>query len=193
MKKEERGDAIECVAHVDGVDVSNTLWKDNECVMFLSSYVGKEPEHEIKRRINISTYTAQLSSKITTNKWGGGGGVHLFDIPFGRYRISMRTRKWYMRIFYQLVDIAVTNAWLLHWRIVHEDSIKLFYFRLELARTLCSIGMKTTPKRRIRGPTTSIPPPDARLDQISHLPSWNSTRIRCKFPSCKALIYVMCE
>ncbi|CAK1592781.1 unnamed protein product [Parnassius mnemosyne] len=41
------------------------------------------------------------------------GGVDLMDSFLGRNRIRMKSRKWYMRIFYHLLDLTVINSWVL--------------------------------------------------------------------------------
>lgn len=135
------------------------------------------------------------------------GGVDLLDSIIGRYKIKMRSRKWYMRLFYHLLDITVINAWLLYRRCNKGKSVmKIADFRLELAYTLCCIGSSTSTKRgrpsdtqnkidvkRKRPNVTPLPPQDVRLDNENHFPKWNETRVRCKHPSCKAQTYVVCE
>ena len=66
------------------------------------------------------------------------GGVDLLDSSLGRYKISMRTRKWYCRIFYHLVDII--NAWLLYRRkerqIGNTATMSMEKFRAEIGEGL---------------------------------------------------------
>lgn len=76
------------------------------------------------------------------------GGVDLLDSLIGRYRIKMWSRKWYMRLFYHLLDITVINAWLLMRRYNKDKPVmKLADFRIELANTLCTIGTPRSTKR----------------------------------------------
>lgn len=44
------------------------------------------------------------------------GGVDIADMLTALYRIHMKTRRWYMSIFAQLLDITLNNNWLLHRR-----------------------------------------------------------------------------
>ncbi|XP_049809536.1 piggyBac transposable element-derived protein 4-like [Schistocerca nitens] len=46
LKKMARGASVERVATVDGVDISNVVWKDNKSVMLLSTLAGQQPIHE---------------------------------------------------------------------------------------------------------------------------------------------------
>ncbi|KAJ8931569.1 hypothetical protein NQ314_015516 [Rhamnusium bicolor] len=43
----------------------------------------------------------------------GMGGVDLFDQFRGRYRINIRSRKWYWPIVRFCINASITNAWLL--------------------------------------------------------------------------------
>ncbi|XP_049798265.1 piggyBac transposable element-derived protein 4-like [Schistocerca nitens] len=49
LKKMARGASVERVATVDGVDISNVVWKDNKSVMLLSTLAGQQPIHEAGR------------------------------------------------------------------------------------------------------------------------------------------------
>lgn len=42
------------------------------------------------------------------------GGVDLMDSYLGRYRIRMKSRKWYMRLFHHLLDLMAINSWVLY-------------------------------------------------------------------------------
>lgn len=65
------------------------------------------------------------------------GGVDLLDSLISRYKIKIRSKKWYMRIWYHLIDITIVNAWLLYKRVETEKGNKpkmtLFDFRFEIA------------------------------------------------------------
>lgn len=68
--------------------------------------------------------------------------VDLMDSFLGRYRVSMKTRKLYLRIFYYLLDVSVINAWVLYQKISQEKGVNqkkiigLAEFRSELAKPL---------------------------------------------------------
>jgi len=79
------------------------------------------------------------------------GGVDLLDTNIGRYKISIKSRKWYMRLFYHLIDITITNSCILQKRIYESKRQKykssLADFREELAVSLCQMGELVSPKR----------------------------------------------
>ncbi|XP_047109581.1 piggyBac transposable element-derived protein 2-like [Schistocerca piceifrons] len=183
LKKMARGASVERVATVDGVDISNVVWKDNKSVMLLSTLAGQQPIHEAGR------YDKKTKSRITIpcpqiiklyNKHMGG--VDLLDSIMGRHKILVKSRKWYIRLFYHLLDMGVVNSWLLYRRVAETKGIrrtmKLSEFRMEIAHCLCRSG-QTSAKRgrpsnelenqiqakKTKGPTAHVPPQDVRLDQ----------------------------
>lgn len=63
----------------------------------------------------------------------------------------MKTKKWYMRIFYHMVDMTIVNAWLLYKRVEIEKGnnvpMPLKHFRIDIAHCLTKMGKLCTPKR----------------------------------------------
>ena len=70
------------------------------------------------------------------------GGVDLDYMLIVFYRIQCKTTRWYVKIFWHVVDIAKVNAWILYKREeilcgVSEKSLKcLKMFSLEIANAL---------------------------------------------------------
>ena len=44
------------------------------------------------------------------------GGVNLADMLISLYHVGVKTRRWYIKVFWHLVDIAMVNAWILYRR-----------------------------------------------------------------------------
>lgn len=121
-------------------------------------------------------------------------GVDLMDSHIGRFRIQ-KSKKWYFRLFYHMVDLAIINAWLLH----REQYPKMNQknFRIELGQTMCNIGKANTPKRgrpsaaeqtegkKIKNSAAKRPPIDVRMDEVGHWPTY-SDRQRCKLPGSRS-------
>lgn len=70
----------------------------------------------------------------------------------GRSKIKIKTRKWYLRIFYHLIDLTVINAWIIYRQICtsnnieQKDCLTLIKFKIEVAEILCS-SIQRQPKR----------------------------------------------
>ncbi|XP_060873895.1 uncharacterized protein LOC132947633 [Metopolophium dirhodum] len=79
------------------------------------------------------------------------GGVDLLDSLIGRHKITMRTKKWYMWLFYHMLDMTIITAWLLYKRVQKENGnnapMKLKAFRIDSATCLTKVGQFQTPKR----------------------------------------------
>ena len=40
------------------------------------------------------------------------GGVDLLDGLISYYRITLRSRKWYLKIFFHFIDLGIVTAWI---------------------------------------------------------------------------------
>lgn len=144
-----RGDAVEMVTTVEGVDVSCVAWLDNKQVMLMSSFAGKNPESNISRFDRKKKQTIQISCPHVVKIYNKHmGGVDLLDSHMGRHRNKMRSMKWYMRMFYHLLDVSMVNAWIL-FKLVHneQEQMRLADFRASVAESLCKAEQLVTPKR----------------------------------------------
>lgn len=65
------------------------------------------------------------------------GGVDAMDSYIGRYKIKIRTKKWYMRLFNHVVDMALVNSWLLYRRTTAKNAMSQADFCFEIAECLC--------------------------------------------------------
>lgn len=114
------------------------------------------------------------------------GGVDRFDQLQGCYAIGRRSVKWWHRILYYLIDLAVVNSFIL-WTVSRDSDVSFnqLTFRLRLARQL--IGDFTSRKRR--GPSAVAflahkhKVPDDVRTVGKHLPTQGSTFRRCRLCS----------
>nr|XP_018672513.1 piggyBac transposable element-derived protein 2-like [Ciona intestinalis] len=182
-----------------------TKWYDNNAVHIGSNFVGIEPmstidrwSSEIKEKVPIQC------PQIITMYNKGMGGVDLADMLISLYRTEVKTRRWYIKIFWHCIDIAKVNAWLLYRRHCNEMSISkksqrtLLNFVVDISdnllyRNSCSTPTRGRPsnKRKLENdtlpgkkPFTPTPNEILRFDQISHWPEPRSQRGRCRL--CKS-------
>lgn len=109
------------------------------------------------------------------------GGVDLADMLIALYRTSIKSHRWYMNIFSQLLDICVNNAWLLRRR--HDKQInnkrkqdRLKDFRYEIYAGLLKRDrivpvkdIESVPeKKKIKKPMAERPVDDVRFDKYDH-------------------------
>ncbi|XP_036325421.1 uncharacterized protein LOC118738589, partial [Rhagoletis pomonella] len=126
------------------------------------------------------------------------GSVDLMNSYMGRNGLRMKTMDTMTRIFYHLLDMATTNAFILYRRKKSsfteeerkEKDLTLYQFRLELAKALSISADKPTVGRPSNAPQPVLsnntigkrathPVGEIRYDQLSHIPEWGSKK-SCK-------------
>ncbi|XP_039283290.1 piggyBac transposable element-derived protein 3-like [Nilaparvata lugens] len=208
LKKSGRGTSIEHFSNVDGTDVSVVGWFDNKLVALSSTYVGENPKDTVTRFDRKNKKKIEIERPAIVKEYNRFmGGVDLMDMIMGINRATMRTKKWYFRIFYHSIDMSIINAWLL-FRRVYGKSITITHFREQVAITLCKSGdLSEKPKRgrpsqksldqlickKKRGPKQPVPTLDTRTDGIGHIRKFLPNRVRCKHPKCKKQTFTFCE
>lgn len=149
MKKKGRG-AYEVVCDNDK-KLAVTKWVDNQCIHIASSFCAENPVTTIERydkreKKRVSVPCPNVIKVYNTHM----GGVDIADMLTALYRIHMKTRRWYMSIFAQLLDIALNNSWLLHRRDclqLSEKKMPLKKFRTQIALALIKVNVKSQLQR----------------------------------------------
>ena len=135
-------------------------------------------------------------------------GVDILDSKLGKNRIRMKTKKWYHKLFYHLVDLVCVNSWLL-WQKNSTEYISFIDFKSAVADSLCRLGKPAPPPKKDKPPVDVLkplkkkklglmvgqgPPKIAdRLDGYNHLPVFMNTRARCKYPKCTGKSNAACQ
>ncbi|CAM1303566.1 Uncharacterised protein r2_g1334 [Pycnogonum litorale] len=131
------------------------------------------------------------------------GGVDLLNSLIALYRTPVRSKKWYHRIFFHLIDTVVVNCWSTYRRDAVKP-IKLREFKARISEGL-SLQKKTVKRgrrsnnveveyqlKKKRGNAASILDSSVRKDELGHWPSYE-TKGRCRVPNCAGLTQVKCE
>ena len=76
------------------------------------------------------------------------GGVDLMDIMCTLYKFKLRSKRWYMYIFYHTLTIALANAWFLYKRnckiLYNEKALTLRKFQAYVTSALCAAKIKSS-------------------------------------------------
>ena len=141
------------------------------------------------------------------------GGVDALDALVACYRITLRSKKYYLRFFFHFIDVAVVNGWLLYRRscdyygIARPRQNDLLSFKCKLAESLCKAGkdLQPTKKRRrpsldaevpqasrVRAPPVTRPQENIRSDKVGHWPNIGEKRQRCKNKFCNGKSVIFC-
>ncbi|XP_044570135.1 piggyBac transposable element-derived protein 2-like isoform X1 [Drosophila ananassae] len=211
LRKNPRGTSVEYVADFGGVDISCPSWVDNKIVSLASNYAGIVPTDTARRFNKAKKEYIQIDRPFAVAQYNSYmGGVDLIDSIIGRYKILLRSKRWQVRIFYHLLDLTISNAWLLYKRVMKANGypgkvLSSSDFRLDIAEVLTKVNTKSKLGKRSsvienelqlkkqRGPTQHVPNQMVRQDQVGHWPIWADKRIRCKFPNCAGYSQVMCN
>ncbi|XP_075948068.1 uncharacterized protein LOC142950046 [Anarhichas minor] len=112
----------------------------------------------------------------------------------GPYKVPHRTQKWYTMFFYQFMDIAIVNAFLLHKDIAKsrgETPLHQKAFRENLVEELAAAASPSTARR-----APPLPPPHPPPSGSHHRPvhiTGHSTSGRLKCRNCHAKTPVKCS
>ncbi|XP_065584326.1 piggyBac transposable element-derived protein 3-like [Artemia franciscana] len=202
MKKRERGTSDYRTDIHSGVIV--VKWLDNNTVCLASTYAGITPQ-DTCRRWNVKDKSrVEVSRPAIVYEYNRHmGGVDLVDMLVEMCRNHLRTRKWYMRIFWWLIDTTVCNSWLLFRSDVkaltlrRDEPMILRTFRSEVAAGLYA-SARVMPQLRRGGPSADVeasPSPirslnrirtamSAQADGLDHWPKKTDKQSRCK--ECKS-------
>ena len=212
LKKEGRG-SLDYKLDTNS-DLVLVKWLDNSVVHIASNYCGVEPLGTVKRWCSEARKKTDFPCPyliLCYNK--GMGGVDFADMMIALYRIHVKTRRWYVKVFWHLVDMVKVNAWVLYNRhcdilaIPKKQQLSLVDFTLTIAEALvhankialpASNGKPGRPKKRQgsdtqspscssskvgRKPTIPAPCDDSRFDKLGHWPEPTDKRGRCR--NCK--------
>lgn len=178
-------------------NTSYVLWMDTKLVNVLSTAFSPIQVRDINRKLKDgSTSKVQCPEPIIqyTRRMGG---VDRFDQKRGYYSVSRKSRRWWLRIFYFMLDAAVVNAHILYTSVHPEDKFKQIDFRTNLFRGLvanysskvrCS-GPQVTFVQRRRHKSSMKPsrvPDTVRTKSVGvHMPALLDKFQRCRLCSTK--------
>ena len=138
------------------VDVNSGViivqWLDNSVIQLCSNFVGIQPMETIERwekkdKARKDIPYPQIVKAYNKSK----GGVDLSDMLIALYRVEVKTKRWYIKVFWHLVDIAKVNVWILHRRHFKQYGLPsnkykyLLIFSQEIAEGLIHANKVTTP------------------------------------------------
>lgn len=179
-------------------------WKDNKVVHFASNCHGNE-EVLVRRKAKHGSYDEIKCPKIVNDYNLSMGGVDLAYQLRSTYCIDRKSRKWWHRIFWGLIDITFVNASITSNQLF--EKITPLEFRRSVASGLMNQAenlSQVNRKRRSNSTTPSSPstsssqrkrrkynysvPNDIRTGKLGkHWPVFATTRGRCEMCSSNAV------
>lgn len=113
------------------------------------------------------------------------GGVDLTDMLIALYRTVLKGLSWYLPLVSQLLDICVTNSWILYRRNIGSEKImSLKKNRYYIGKKLSLLHRTTkkhtenvegpSPSKIIRAPVGPRPSTEIRSDQLGHFANFGT-------------------
>lgn len=181
----------------NGTGISVVRWFDRKAVTLVSNFVSLEPVEKVKRydrKAKVHVDVPRPAIVAVYNSFMGGIDQHNYQVAL--YNYNIRSRRWYMYIFYHTLYICAVNAWNIHRRQCGQlgrKAMKRRVFIAELSENLMLCG-KTRRGRPASLPSSASkkrklapkqPQNDVRKDGVGHFPVITTKRLRCKHCSPK--------
>lgn len=203
FKTEPRG-YYESKINEDGIIIIK--WMDSKPVHLISTFVGVRPVEDINRYVKEVKSKVPVACPKAVKVYNSTmGGVDLSDMLMSLHQIpSKSSRRFYFPMVGYLLDMCLTNAWLMYKRdsellkldLEHENSKQ---FRLAISESLTagtrsSRGLpsldRSLSKSLVRKPTAARPVDDVRTDGKDHWPQIKE-KGRCRY--CSKLTRITCS
>ena len=214
LMKKRRGSYEELKSVGDPAEITYVKWFDNKIVNIVSTFAKSIPlasvsRFDYKESKDIDVQCPNIIKLYNTSM----GGVDLADCLIELYRINIRSKKYYFRLIFHMIDMTIVNSWLLHRRdasnlmLPRSKILALAWFKLRVAECLMKEGKSCSANKRGRPslssasdclppkrgrPFQTLPDPAIRFDDVAHWPKVNHQRKMCKNPGCSGKTNISC-
>lgn len=176
-------------------NIAAVRWFDSKAVTLLSTFVSAEPVEKANRWDKKSKTHVTIDRPAIVQEYNRFmGGTDLLDSMLAKYRYRMKSKRWYMYLFWHSLTIAMLNAWLMYRRdcralqLPKSSILNRRRFQAEVASCLVNVNAA---KKRGRPSVDEMPAKVLRMihngaceivrkDSFAHWPVKVSKRGRCK-------------
>ncbi|XP_046685568.1 piggyBac transposable element-derived protein 3-like [Homalodisca vitripennis] len=171
------------------------VWMDSKPVYLASNCHGNE-ETKVKRVVKKDGTRAEVPCPTVVFDYNKGmGGVDLADRYRALYCVDRKSRKWWHRLFFWMLDIAFVNAFVIYCQLFEKVSVLEFRRSLSLGLLTYSPNNRGGSKRNSAGSPrqqTAAAPKKRKTLEYSvskevrlgnrgiHWPKFYDTRGRCE-------------
>ena len=113
-------------------NIGYVKWMDTRVVHAISTAFSPSEMKEAKRTQTDGTAVKIKCPKSIMEYTRRMGGVDRFDRQCALYSVSRKSKKWWLKIFYFILDAAVVNAFNLYAAVHPDQSPRLLQFRAQL-------------------------------------------------------------
>ena len=197
LKKRGRGSFVHKVEQTRNIVA--VRWFDNRSVNLLSTYVGVEPIQQSRRWDKKTKQYIYIDRPEIVHEYNHFmGGIDLLDSLLAKYRYKMKSRRWYLYLFWHTLVIGLVNAWLVYRRdcsllsMQKREILNRRRFQAQVADALILVNVSRKRGRPSLEDSTVLaekkvcreirngPCDDVRKDCFAHWPAKTDKRGRCK-------------
>lgn len=215
LKKEGRGAYDHSVDANSGIRVLR--WFDNKVVQLSSTHVDAEPISSVKRWNRREKKFVNVQCPAIVEEYNSFmGGVDSFNMLMSLYRTNRKSRKWYLRIFFWALNVAIINGWLYYRRhcsqrnVLPKSRLDLLEFTSRVSECMVLKYKLPSSISRKRGRPTSSGDTESsqessvrkrrerarnilqevRHDNVGHFPAHSEPKQRCRI--CSSYVRIKC-
>lgn len=209
MMRKGRGSFEERRLVSESCELTYVRWFDNRIVHLLSSFAKPNPVHLVERFDKKAKRKIEINCPDIVKQYNQSmGGVDKADFLISLYRTPVKSKKYYMKLIFHMLDMLMVNSWLLYKRDVNalklkrKEILSLSEFKMKAAFALMKEGK--VPKRG--RPSNENPPPlkkkcfartsqpeeSVRFDNVAHYPRIDKARRICRLNGCEGRTNVVC-
>ena len=155
----KEGKGASCSTYESNHNLSLVRWLDNKCVTLISTYLGVTPELTVKCCNRSTKVDQDVSRPAIVGVYNSYmGGIDLFDIMCTLYKRQLKSKRWYLYVFYHTLTMIMVNSWFLYRREAKslgvDNAMQMKDFQVKATVSLISQG-KVSQGR----PSFNSPPP----------------------------------
>ena len=109
------------------------------------------------------------------------GGVDKHDMLRQLYGTDRKNVKWWHRLFFGLLDVAIVNSFIVFSEHIQENSMTLYRYYRKVGRGLLTFSERTTPRPQKQRRLNYSTPESVRFANIgAHWPEFTSSKYHCE-------------
>ena len=151
-----KSEKLKSAVNEDGIRVFK--YKDKKDVYMASIFHGTDMAQS--RRGG----TVNRPEVILDYNWAKGG-IDLLDQIIAYYSPAQKSVKWYRKVLFECIDMAVLNAWILHTKYYNQQKMKLAAFTKSIEMSLLGVTQSEKQKKKAHDLTNIPRKSDGKLVQ----------------------------
>lgn len=177
-------------------DIGFFKWKDSKSVFLVSNYHGTKETTVTRKQLDGSKINVSCPDVVKDYNLYMGG-VDLADRYRALYNVDRKSKKWWLRLFWGLLDITFVNSYVIYCQLF--EKITVLEYRRMISQGLISMKYLQKRKRSLNQSVSPMEPKKRRKQEYSvskdiritnrgiHWPKFIDKRGRCEVCSNKKI------